>query len=395
MLGIFLLFFGGLVAGSIFRSTKDHRQASNSGDMKVNPAQSADIVNSVKACVDAKLLNRKFKKETQKTKYMMMSAHSLEAINGLSSFQIRQVQFLTECVQKQAPQLFLNSESSADVYYGYGGSNVTFLTGILPRVFPDLHQKLLSGLKNGLQSSFWKHLKQYSNRNFGIRSIYVISGERPGYNLFMHLIQARKNGMLPSLPVIPSDMPESEAALYHRFHQYLHLKGADRSNHRSNFVSDHYGTDFTLYGALTDFYDSCNADYLLRRHATEEDIEMEKNDEYEDLESISEPQEYEHLDLLHKNNNLKPNDSDENKEMQNANFFDESYENYTPERGNLLLIRGNSHGPNELLCGKRQSLIVEYWSYNDAPMQSGVASLAQGQDELGLITQPDDHRDYL
>lgn len=296
---------------------------------------------------------------------------------------------------------FLFSQSSADAYYRYGGSNVTFLTNILPQVLPDLQSHFLSLMQKGLQSSFWTHLKHKSNHNYGIRSIYVISADKPGYDLFMHLIDAKKGNMLPETIEIPANMPDSDAVLYQRFHQYLHLIGKHRAAHRSRFVSDHYGTDFTLYSALTDFSDSCNADYLLRRHATDEDIEMEKDDEdFEDLEEIAQPKEYEHLDLLGKKKKQEENEEDEevtndNKQETERSFYQDEFENYMPERGNMLLIRGNSHGPNELLCGKRESLIIEYWSYRDAPMQVGVASLAQGQDELGLLPQPEVARSDL
>lgn len=291
-----------------------------------------------------------------------------------------------------------DSESSSEVYNHFGGSNVTFLTGILPQVLPELSETLLSTLRKGLTSPFWKHMAEKAQRNYGVRAVYVISADRPGYDLFFHMNRAFRAKTLPKALDIPPTLPATDAPLYQRFHQYFYLQGRDRQAYRSKFMSDHRGSDFTLYAAVTDYHDSCLADYLLHRHSTEKDVAIESEDDYEDIEAIRKPADYEHIDLL---SEVKTSVVDEDGQRrlreeaseENESFSRDAFENYTPERGNVLLIRGNSHGPNELLCGQRVGLIVEYWPYKDAPLQAGIPTLEQGE-ELGLLPQ-NDHRPEL
>lgn len=77
------------------------------------PEQAKAIVATVKECVESKMLNRKFKKVApQKALYTLMSSHTLEKINALPPHQLKQIEFLTGCVQEHVPYLFWDRYAS-------------------------------------------------------------------------------------------------------------------------------------------------------------------------------------------------------------------------------------------------------------------------------------------
>lgn len=67
----------------------------------------------MKECVASKMQSRKFKKVTpQKSVYTLMSSHTLEKINALPPHQLKQIEFLTDCVQEHVPHLFWDRYAS-------------------------------------------------------------------------------------------------------------------------------------------------------------------------------------------------------------------------------------------------------------------------------------------
>jgi hypothetical protein len=60
-------------------------------------------------------------------------------------------------------------------------------------------------------------------------------------------------------------------------------------------------------------------------------------------------------------------------------------EGHTPERASLFLLPPNTRlGTDESKFGKRQALVLEFWAYNDAPMQNERPSEQSGK-ALGLF----------
>lgn len=295
---------------------------------------------------------------------------------------------------------FLYSEQSFQVYNRFGGGNVTFLTGILPSLLPDVAEHYHGVLSQGLDH--W--LERPSDRKkvtqtFGIRGIYFLSGEREGLDLFHHMFDLKRKRKLPEslTDAPPPSIKPSDFDAYRRIHQYLMIRGKERNIQRARFVADHSGDEYTLYGAFTDVSESCNADYLVERHAFSDDGEDEE-DEYDDIGGeVSVPQYQPHSADDAPRSTLRGKTQEPKTEEKVVDpedvhsYINDRFENFLLDRFQTLIIRSNSHGPNELVCGRRQAVVIDYWQYADAPAQSGVMSESEGA-LLGLMPQRVDNK---
>lgn len=98
---------------SVFRSGNG-KDANNGGQMAgrnipLTSEQIKAIISTVKECMSYKQKNRKWKKDiAKKAIFTFMSGHTLERLAGFPPMYIKQVQYLTECVQEHVPYLFVD-----------------------------------------------------------------------------------------------------------------------------------------------------------------------------------------------------------------------------------------------------------------------------------------------
>jgi len=64
-------------------------------------------LNRVSECVNQKLLNRKFKKAKEASFELNYGVIGLETFNAVSTYQMKQIEFLAQCVQEEDPGFFL------------------------------------------------------------------------------------------------------------------------------------------------------------------------------------------------------------------------------------------------------------------------------------------------
>lgn len=257
------------------------------------------------------------------------------------------------------------SRKDNDLHYErFGGNNVTYINDLFAKILPTLKQHILQTAQRSITQSAWKH--KPSPSTYGIRSAYLLSTSRPGIELFLEMVRDKSERSWSSnwkkKEIIP---PAVDPIIYHQYYSILKMNMTEELEYRQRFISDHAGSDMTIVVMLTETKHSCRGDYLHRISDDDLIISAALQSEYDDEE-------------------------DEGKDDKHDNSSKETkitvIDNFMPEKGSILTLRGRYHGPEEAICGQRQVLVLELWKFQDAPLPEKLGEVMSEEEGamLGL-----------
>jgi hypothetical protein len=87
---------------------------------------------------------------------------AVEVWNVFTGHDIHRIYLLEECVRKHINKTFININQTNiidDHFRQHGGSNVTYLTGIMQEILPDVINKIILEINNGLITFLLKFVK--------------------------------------------------------------------------------------------------------------------------------------------------------------------------------------------------------------------------------------------
>lgn len=236
----------------------------------------------------------------------------------------------------------------------FGGSNVTYLTGIFQSVLPDVSRNILHTVQSALKEADWAE----SRKVFGIRHVYFTSFE--GKSLAEHQADLEAAKPKPAFVVLPPEAREQQA----RDERQKILENRRTEEHRrSKHVQAVPDTSYVVVLQISDRNSFIGGNLLVHHHdaghgaGRDEDYYDDEEEErlkgqWEAKESVKVPY-------------LVPG---------------QGIEVLTPERGSVVVVPGRKpFGLDAVTHGVRKSLVLELWPFRDAPMGTGRADGTVGR----------------
>ena len=335
----------------------------------------------IKDCVELAMQGRRFMKKTEKALHLDFGDPTIEMFNVLSTHDIKQIEALEFCVRHHAPEMFVDRQGLPHRNYTHGGSNITFLTGAFQQVLPDILEKIVACAQEPMlearDASFW-----FSPiRGLGVRSVQFLSfvnikpkltKEKRREIRYAKFLEAKNDVVWigkpqPDIQFVEDEDIEDEAEEW--FDEHADENLVPYMSHEQNDQDSLYLTTVLL----SDRYHFSGGEMYIKRDkvgkeealaaaaaaAAASGDDSEENDGYEDEnEDVGEVIPETLVGILErKKKRLFP--------VYNARTS--TIGRYTPEKGSVLLMRGDyPRGMGALHRGKRLCLVVEFWPYADS-----------------------------
>ena len=318
-------------------------------------------VKSLQECVGERESNyqRKLKRKLDDVFVLDYGDPAIEVFNILSNYDLKRIEFLASCIQNTVPKLFEDKTNVHGAHLVHAGSNVTYMTGILQVVYPDIMEKVINRVDKGLlDESEWK---PYLGE-LGVRTIQFLeyTHERAMPNQteidLLNLDRWEKSKII-TLGGGPDPIPEDELPDDLLADEFV-----------VDYIDDDQDSTYTLHTLVNDRNQFFGGTILVKKYdkKTQDDnsIDTEDEDMYDDeyeLQLDKDPNGF----LWRMTNVTKP------KPRPKFNALTTKVARYTPERGSFVVIRaGNPHGAHTVTRGRRLGLMIELWPYADAPIGS-------------------------
>eukprot|EP01039_Chlorochromonas_danica_P009778 gene9778-10813_t len=307
-------------------------------------------------CLKRRLEGKRYRGAVESPFFLNYGESGVEAFNILSNKQIKEIEFLAECVQAAYPPFFLLSAKGSEHHYLYGGSNITHLTGIVQEALPDLRVHLLRSFSAALRHADWAE----HSPAFGIRSIFLATSTAlPLSEQPRQVVQKEAFVVYPHGNKEQLEREQREALQQKREAEFSRLRP---------FLNYHEASVYTLLLPLSSRNQFIGGDVLVQLgKLSSQQTSVEEHDVYDDEERADATTEsISTLGLVH-GGRLK-------------GAVGEEVELLTPERGSMLVLPpGRPFGLDEVQYGQRSILVVELWRYKDAPVGNNRADEALGQ----------------
>lgn len=257
--------------------------------------------------------------------------------------------------------------------FRHSGGRITYLTGIVQALFPDVLPKLLLAADYGLHKAEWEGADL---GKLGVRAAYLVDVDEGGMEDYKRQLKEQKTKKGSAFVIAPHDVAELERKRAQS--SFTDVKDPHADDVVVDFLESHHGSTFTLLVMLTDQNKYVGGDILVHKKRRDgsvgfSDPQPVENDVYEDEEDE---------DLL-ANDNRETHDI-EIGQYRRFNAKTTEISRFAPDKGSMLLIDcQHDFGTMELLHGSRKVLIVELWEYNDSPLGSRVPSEEEGV-KLGM-----------
>lgn len=323
-------------------------------------------------------------RKTEKALHLDFGDPAIEMFNVLSSHDVKQVEALDFCVRSHAPEMFVDRQGLPLRNYTHGGSNITFLTGVFQKVLPEVLDKIVSSAHEPMLESkqdtggFW-----FSPlRGLGVRSVQFLSfvnikaklTKEQRREIRYRKFLAEKDELVwigkprPDLEFVEDEDEEEEEEEWFDEHADENL---------APYISNEQADTDSLYLAtvlLSDRYHFSGGEMYIKREREEPAVEDEKkekgkvngdgsgedgDDGYEDdNEDVGEVVAETLVGIA------------ERKKVKSFPVYNartSKVGRYTPEKGSVLLMRGDyPRGMGALHRGKRLCLVIEFWPYADS-----------------------------
>lgn len=378
-------------------------------------------LNEIKNCVREEEENsdKRYRKKTDKLFILDFGDPALEIFNILSAHDMKRIQNLASCVEKHSPMLFEDNKFMENGHLVHGGSNVTYLTGTLQAVLPDVTKKIIDGISAGLKQSKWR---ETAIENLGIRTVQYVYCRGPKRLKTAAEIQREKEIAIEKSKVLtiggPAEPEDPEVVA---------LRDAQADEFVAEYMSPADHSVYTLALLLTDRSKFMGGNIVIRKARTEDKKDSKKSqggidegdmDEemegtgYEDEDEDEEQRLHEEMMWEKKRQEdkakedearkKKEKEEEEKKRKKRKGIFrgqqsdntedEESNEGdnnndplknrkvpkvpfdavttgiarYTPERGGGILMKSyHQHGTHTVTHGRRVALMIEFWPYRD------------------------------
>lgn len=330
-------------------------------------------------CLKRRLEGKRYRGTTESPFFLNYGQSGVEVFNVLSNKQIKEIEFLAECVRAAYPPFFLLrlvplslsvipahehlihhlssvfSAKGSEHHYLYGGSNVTHLTGIVQQALPDLHLHLLRSFSAALRHADWaEHSPAY-----GIRSIYLATSTAlPLSEQPRQVVREEAFVVYPHGDKEQLEREKQEALRQKREAEFSRLRP---------FLNFHEASIYTLVLPLNSRNQFIGGDVLVQLGKLSlQQTSVEEHDVYDDEERADTTESVGAVGLIH-GGRLK-------------GAAGEEVELLTPERGSMLVLPpGRPLGLDEIQYGQRSVLVIELWKYKDAPVGNNRADEALGR----------------
>ncbi len=318
-------------------------------------------IKSLQECVKERESNyqRKLKRKLDEVFVLDYGDPAIEVFNILSNYDLKRVEFLASCIQNIVPNLFEDKTNVHGAHLIHAGSNVTYMTGILQVVYPDIMEKVVNRIDKGLlDESEWK---PYIGE-LGVRTIqyleYTHDRAMPNQTEIdlLNLDRWEKSKYI-TLGGGPDPIPEDELPDDLLADEFV-----------VDYIDNDQDSAYTLHTLVNDRNQFFGGTILVKKYdkknQEESSIDTEDEDMYDDeyeLQLDKDPNGF----LWRMTNVTKP------KPRPKFNALTTKVARYTPERGGFVVIKsGNPHGAHTVTRGRRLGLMIEMWPYADAPIGS-------------------------
>jgi len=390
------------------------------GGRDVKAASSEDGLSSLAAllpdlqeCVKTLHGKKKYRKTTDESFHFDFGDAAMEVLNVLSIAEMRRIRYLEACTRRVMPSMFVNRIEQPDRNYTFGGSNVTYLTGVFQHLLPDIHTKIVSKAQEAARqgSKHW----DVPLDTLGVRSVQFLSFENVVRRLsdaerkrlrYLERKEASKNNAIHFPP--PKEVKEDddlEAGIEEQQQPYIFDDSADehvlpfiRSDEDSVYLamvllsdrSHFHGGEVLIRkekltpeqkksaaeAAATDAAESgtaAAAAAALNGTAAAEDVTTSNEDVYDE-------EEEEDLGFVGAFEPLDPARKEAKPAGPKFNARTTAIARYTPERGSVLLMRSDyENGVHTIINGKRYLLQIEFWPFADAEIGQTRPSINQAK----------------
>jgi hypothetical protein len=331
-------------------------------------------IERIRECVkDEEVLGRKIKNVEGTIFNLHYGDPAVEVFNIVSSKDMRKLVYLNKCVKLEDSSLFEDRTHLKDAFLLHAGSNITHLTGIFNQIFPEMRDKVINGIKEGIKGAKWGDVNQADY--MGIRSVKYLSFQAETPMKSREELNEERIARLEEAKYF-----KIQPAKLRNYSQYD--PDADENVLKFMTKSDENIYDATII--ISDRAKFSGASLLIKKSVAlpwrpgSVMIEDEEEDEYED--------DYgdESFDI-DETEDARKSMIDSAKALRDKLMLEEAKENnhttiepifnavttkigrYTPDRSNMLLVKSDHlHGMQPVLRGKREVLYFEFWSYADA-----------------------------
>lgn len=359
-----------------------------------NGQRHAYPLSEIQECVTAAMKGRRFMRKTEKALHLDFGDPAIEMFNVLSSHDVKQVEALDSCVRSHAPEMFVDRQGLPLRNFTHGGSNITFLTGAFQQVLPEILDKIISSahqpMLEGKQESagYW-----FSPlRGLGVRSVQFLSfinikaklTKEQRREIRYAKFLAERDELVwigkprPDLEFVEDENEEEEEEEWFDEHADENL---------APYINNEQADTDSLYLAtvlLSDRYHFSGGEMYIKREREEPAAAKEKGEGEGGGEGGGAKQEGEGEEG---DDGYDDDNEDvgevvaeklvgiaERKKVKSFPVYNartSKVGRYTPEKGSVLLMRGDyPRGMGALHRGKRLCLVVEFWPYADSPAGS-------------------------
>jgi len=128
---------------------------------------------SVRQCVDDGMKGRRFKKKTASSPlHLDFGDPALEIFNIVSAHDAMTIRTLERCVRSIVPEMYEDRLSLPSRNYTHGGSNVTFVTGVLQVLLSDVLSKIVASTAGPMKEES-VHFWPVPVESLGLRCAYI------------------------------------------------------------------------------------------------------------------------------------------------------------------------------------------------------------------------------
>jgi hypothetical protein len=280
-------------------------------------------------------------------------------------------------------------------YFHDGGSNVTYLTGIFQELLPDLDQGIRAVAQKAIERADW----DADMRHLGIRSVQHLSFYKAGLKEYRQDTKRRhlqKENNAAAFVVFPDAASREQRAKEEALKAKMQFD-PDADEVVSGYLQQREpagAVAFTAVLQLSDRSQFAGGEVLIskvKHHRTiigvgahsdgakaaqqsadphREGSVLEEDEVDEDVYSDVEQDTRDSIEVDAGDKTLFPRFSAE----------DTKISRYTPELGSMLLGKGEyPRGLRPVLYGRRNSLVIEYWAFADAPVGVKRPSLEEAR----------------
>lgn len=281
----------------------------------------------------------------------------------------------------------------------YGGANVTYITGVLQEVLPEIESKIYSALTLAIKDAEWKHLHP---SKLGIRSLEYLSctGEQPritkGQVERERLARKLKEEEAKGSLYIGPRSPDLVAAV-DRFAEQNHDEVV------ASYLNSVPHTVITAHLSMSDVDTYQGGEIAIERTShkqtstVEEDVYEPEDEEIEDESTLliadpastststtteALPQTKTHLKGALTKGNKNSGGGEEatpetpSKPKRTYSAVESKIEKFAPEKGGFIFALGSAmQGMKPVTKGHRMGLRIEFWAYAHAPLTAHIATI--------------------